>query len=462
MEFPESFLFGAATAAYQIEGAWNEDGKGMSIWDTFVRRKGKTWQGERGDVACDHYHRAGDDVALMKRLSLGAYRFSISWPRVLPGGVGRPNRKGLDFYSRLVDDLLGAGIEPFVTLYHWDLPQALQERGGLLNPDFPSWYAEFVRLVVDRLGDRVKKWITLNEPWVHALNGFLFGGHAPGIRGGRAFLTAVHRLLVAHGRGYDVIKASCPSSEVGIALSIIPVHPARPTLRDRRAAATIDQIVNGLCVDPLFRGSYPQPLWRKLGLLHRRIDERELEGTKGKFDFVGINTYTREHAFARWYIPFLRAWMTGRELVEREFVRDNVQHTSMGWEVYPEGMYEVLSLMRTEYGNPPIYVTENGAAFADELEGGRVRDPKRIDYLHRYLEMVAKAREEGADVRGYFIWSLMDNFEWAFGTSKRFGIVYVDFQTQERIVKDSGYWYRDLAKTRRLAPVPSGEAAREG
>lgn len=461
MEFPDSFLFGAATAAYQIEGAWDEDGKGESIWDLFVRGRSRIWGGQRGDVACDHYHRYREDVELMKRLSLGAYRFSISWPRVLPQGTGRPNPAGIDFYNRLVDELLAAGIEPFVTIYHWDLPQPLQERGGFLNRDSAQWFADFARNVVEALGDRVTRWMTLNEPWVHALNGFLFGDHAPGIRRPGAFLRAVHNLLRAHGLGYEATKAANSKAEVGIALSNIPVHPKSSSPGDLQAAEIVDQIVNRVCFDPIVRGSYPQPLWRKLRLLHLRIDERDLDLVKERYDFIGINSYTREYAFARRFIPFIHAWMTGREIVDREFVRNDVQHTSMGWEVYPEGMHEVLTRMRTEYGNPPIYVTENGASFADEVERGRVHDRKRIEYLRAYLEAIGRAREEGSDVRGYFVWTLMDNFEWAFGFSKRFGLIYVDFDTQKRIIKDSGFWYRNLAETRRLAPVPDGNAALE-
>ncbi len=453
VQFPDDFSFGAATAAYQIEGAWNEDGKGPSVWDTFVRRRGRIWQAQRGDVAVDHYHRYREDVALLAGLGANAYRFSVSWPRVLPEGRGALNERGLDFYRRLVDELLSAGITPFVTLYHWDLPQTLQERGGFAERDCIGWYADYVRIVVDALGDRVKHWITLNEPWVNAVSGFLFGDHAPGIRNPWTALRVAHNFLLANAAGYEVIKGRTSGSSVGVTLSLIPVYPMRQNDRDRAAARMANQFANDLFLDPLCHGSFPEPLWRRLGVLRPRVRPGDMEAIKGRFDFIGVNNYTRERAFSAPWIPFIGVWMTGRNPDGHEHVDQGVQFTSMGWEVFPHGMYEALMLIKERYGNPPIYVTENGAAFEDRLEDGRVRDSKRLSYLHDYLVEVRRAMDEGADVRGYFVWSLMDNFEWAFGYSKRFGLVHVDFPSQRRTVKESGHWFRELATSRRLPSV---------
>ncbi len=451
--FPRDFSFGAATAAYQIEGAWDEDGKGPSVWDTFVRRKGATWQGQRGDIAVDHYHRYREDVELLKEIGANAYRFSISWPRVMPEGRGKVNQKGLDFYRRLVDALRAAGITPFVTLYHWDLPQSLQERGGFAVRDCVGWYADYAQVVVDALGDRVKHWITLNEPWVNAVSGFLFGDHAPGRRNPWACMRVSHNFLLANAAGYEVIKSRSSGSSVGVTLSLIPVYPMRDTGPDRRAAVIANQFANDLFLDPLCHGSFPEPLWKRLRLLRPRVRPGDMETIKGKFDFIGVNNYTRERAFFAPWIPLLGVWMTGRNLDGHEYVENGVQHTSMGWEVYPRGIYEATMLIKERYGNPPIYITENGAAFEDRLDDGTVSDPKRVSYLHDYLAEVRRAMDEGADVRGYFVWTLMDNFEWAFGFSKRFGLIHVDFPSQRRTIKESGRWFRELATTRVLPPV---------
>lgn len=455
MEIPDSFVLGTATAAYQIEGAYDEDGKGRSIWDTFCRRKGKIYGGQVGDVAVDHYHRYRADVALMKRLGAGAYRFSISWPRLLPEGTGRANPKGLDFYDRLVDELLASGIEPFVTLFHWDLPQALQERGGFAVRESADWFADYVRIVVDHLGDRVQQWMTINEPWVHTLNGYLLGSHAPGIRNPWVFMRACHHLLVAHGKGYDAIKATQPDAKVGIALSMIPVHSLSESPHDLEAATLADQFVRGLFLDPLFKGHYPQALWKRLWLFRPKTRPGDLEAVRNKFEWIGVNHYTRVLAMYRWYVPFVHFKLSDSEIIGQEerasrFRKSGTKFTSMGWEVYPEGMYEVLTTFRDEYGNPPVYITENGAAYEDILKDGSVHDAERTAYLRNYLEMALKAKREGADVRGLFVWSLMDNFEWAFGFSKRFGLVHVNFETQERTIKDSGYWFSELARSRTL------------
>lgn len=452
MEIPDPFVLGTATAAYQIEGAWNEDGKGPSIWDSFCRRKGKISDGRNGNEAVDHYHRYREDVALMKELGAGAYRFSISWPRILPEGTGRVNQHGLDFYDRLVDELLENDIDPYVTLFHWDLPQALQDRGGFRVRESADWFADYARTVVDHLGDRVRRWLTINEPWIHSLLGYLLGWHAPGIRNPLTFMRVCDHLLLAHGKGYDAIKASRPDSEVGIALHMYPVSSLTDSARDREAASRADQFIRGLFLDPLFKGSRPERFWERMWLFSPRTRSRDLDSVKGKVDWIGVNHYTRILASYRWYVPFLHFWLNENlpEAVSRSRAHRRTQFTSMGWEVYPRGMYEVLTLFRDTYGNPPVYITENGAAFEDVVEDGSVHDARRIEYLHSYLEMALKAREEGADVRGLFVWTLMDNFEWAFGFKKRFGLIHVDFDTQQRVVKDSGYWFSDLARTRRL------------
>ncbi len=456
MKIPKSFVLGTATAAYQIEGASRADGKGASIWDTFAHRRGKILDSSTGDVAVDHYHRYEEDVALMKELGADAYRLSVSWPRLFPEGTGRMNSRGLDFYERLVDELLRNDIEPFITLFHWDFPEALQRRGGLTVRESADWFADYARAVVDALGDRVSKWMTINEPWVHTLNGYLVGSHAPGIRNPWAFMKACHHILLAHTKGYHAIKSSRPDAEVGIALSMIPVHPASDSAADRRAASLADQFVRGLFLDPLFKGFYPSDLSKRLRLFRPRIRPGDLEAVKGTFDWIGVNHYTRVFARSRWYMPFVRFWLQDHPLDEAPGATDDSRYTSMGWEIYPRGMYEVLTTFRDEYGNPPIYITENGAAFEDTLANGRIHDRERVDYLHSYLEMALRAQQEGSDVRGLFVWSLLDNFEWAFGYEKRFGIVYVDFETEERIVKDSGRWFAELTRSRRL-PVSADE-----
>jgi beta-glucosidase len=459
MKIPDSFLLGTATAAYQIEGAWNEDGKGVSIWDTFSHRKGKVAADEVGDVAADHYHRYREDVALMKRIGAGAYRLSISWPRVFPEGIGRLNSRGLDFYKRLVDELLENGIEPFVTLFHWDLPQPLQDRGGFLVRESADWFADYARVVADALGDRVTKWMTINEPWVHSLNGYLVGSHAPGLRNPWAFMKVCHHLLLAHSKGYDAVKAGSADAEVGIALSMIPVHPAGNSPGDLVVVRLADQFVRGIFLDPLFKGCYPRELWKCLRLFRPRVRPGDLDEVKGKFDWVGVNHYTRVFALRRWYIPLLHFWLTDRKNFGSVLSKSDAQFTSMGWEVYPRGMYEVLRSFRDDCGNPPVYITETGAAYEDVVENGMVHDSERIEYLRNYLEMALQARREGSDVRGLFVWSLMDNFEWAFGYSKRFGLIHVDFETGDRIIKDSGWWFSDLVRSRRLPVKVNGSSS---
>ncbi|MGQ9715646.1 MAG: GH1 family beta-glucosidase [Anaerolineae bacterium] len=437
LAFPEHFTWGAATAAYQIEGAWDEDGKGPSIWDVFCRVPGAIQDGDTGDVACDHYHRWREDVALMRELGLRAYRFSVSWPRVLPEGRGKVNRPGLDFYDRLVDALLAAEIQPFVTLYHWDLPQALQEEGGWPVRDTARRFADFADVVSRRLGDRVRHWITLNEPWVVAYAGYGNGYHAPGIRNPLAAVQATHHLLLAHGLAVPVLRENGDAAtQVGITLNLSPVHPASDRPADEGAARRYDGFLNRWFLDPLFRRRYPEDMLEMLGSALPDRYEEDLETIAVPVDFLGVNNYTRT----------VVADDPDSVVVEtREVKPTGRPYTEMGWEVYPEGLYEILTRVHRDYAPPCIYITENGAAFADQVDAeGRVHDAQRVGFLREHIAQAHRALEEGVPLAGYFVWTLLDNFEWAYGYSKRFGIVYVDFATQERIVKDSGIWYRGV------------------
>lgn len=452
LDFPKGFVFGAATAAYQIEGAAAEDGKGPSIWDTFTHRPGGVRTGETGDVACDHYHRFREDVRLMSELGLDAYRGSISWPRIYPEGSGRVNQAGLDFYSRLTDALLAAGIVPFFTLFHWDLPDRLQrERRGFRSRETASLFADYVETVVRSLGDRVRHWITVNEPWEFAFFGHVLGEHAPGVRSPLAYLPVMHNLLLAHGLALERIRAISPASKVGIALSYTPIFPATESGRDAWSAGVANAFMNHITLAPILKGRYPEIIMKRMRLLLPRIMRGDLDAISRSVDFVGINYYSRERASYRWYVPFLKTWVTrgteaAREPAAAGPLAEGVERTAMGWEVWPEGFSHILRVLREDYGNPPVYITENGAAFEDRLVEGSVHDGRRVSFLAGYLAALAGSLAEGSDVRGYFVWSLLDNFEWSYGTGKRFGIVYVDFDGQRRIIKDSGLWYRDLIR----------------
>jgi len=440
--FPPSFLFGAATSAFQIEGAWKEDGKGESIWDRFCHSTRKVSCGHNGDLACDHYHRYKEDVELMRVLGLSAYRFSVSWPRVLPEGIGRLNSKGLDFYDRLVDELRKAGIVPFATLFHWDLPQSLQKNaGGFQNRECIRYFADYACKVTQRLGDRVKYWGTINEPWVYAVPGVLSGTHAPGGMNPWAAFQTLHNLLLAHGTAVEAIKSYNSTLQVGPIVNLMPIYPMTPSAVNVRAADICDQFYNRIKLDPLLRGRYPDGLLQRLRLFRPRITPDDMDRIRTPSDFVAVNHYTCSRAYHRWYIPFFHAWMTGAGIADREFVRNGVQHTSMGWEVCPVGIYEVLMRLKNDYGNPKTYITENGAAFEDRIEDNAVHDVKRIDYLQQYVQMVGRALADGVNLGGYFAWSLLDNFEWSAGYTRRFGLVHVDFGTQRRTIKDSGRWY---------------------
>ncbi|MBA2287256.1 MAG: beta-glucosidase [Ktedonobacteraceae bacterium] len=442
--FPADFLWGAATAAYQIEGAASEDGRGPSIWDEFAATPGKTYQGQSGAVAADHYHRVAEDTDLMRQLGLGAYRFSIAWPRILPQGRGTVNAAGLDFYDRLVDTLLAKGIAPFATLYHWDLPATLHHEGGWLNRATAYAFAEYADIVSKRLGDRVAGWITLNEPWCSAYLGYGVGVHAPGTQDRQAAIDAGHHLLLAHGLAVPRIRANISSrSQVGITLNFTAIYPADDRPETRRDQALADAFTNGWFLDPLVRGAYPDGLFTHMGLTQPPVQEGDLAIIATPIDFLGVNNYFRQLVRGAAKQPLA-------DQCESVSPVPGACYTDTSWEIYPHGLRDLLLRLHQEYTIPKLYITENGAAFQDHWDGGdQLSDPQRVDFLRTYIKGVGEAIAQGVPVRGYFVWSLMDNYEWAEGYSKRFGITYIDYATQRRIVKDSGHWYASLLAAHR-------------
>jgi len=444
-QFPPKFLFGTATAAFQIEGSPRFDGKGASIWDTFTHKPGKVITGENADVACETYANPERDLALISELGFNAYRFSIAWSRVLPEGRGRVNQKGMDYYSRLVDSLLARNILPFITLFHWDTPQVLQDLcGGFAGRDMAFYFADYAEIVVKALGDRAKHWITLNEPWEHAAFGHLLGIHAPGRHNPFVYFRAAHHQLLGHGLAVERIRSASPDARVGITLSLTPIYPVTEKSKDAAAARVANQFFNDFYLDGIFKGSYPDPLWKKIGIARPRVDAEDMSIISRPVDFLGVNYYSREFARAAWYVPFLGAWVDEVDTGGKEAVVNGYQYTDTGREVYPPAFYELLMRLKNEYGNPLMYITENGASFTDTLENGRVHDPLRVSFLEGYMNAAATAIQDGVNLKGYFIWSLMDNFEWNNGFSKRFGLTYVDHTTQERTIKDSGYWVKKM------------------
>ncbi len=430
--YPADFVWGVATAAYQIEGAVAEDGRGESIWDRFCATDGKVRNGDSGAVACDFYHRYREDVGLMSELGVNAYRLSIAWPRILPEGRGKVNVAGLDFYDELVDELLDSGIKPFVTLYHWDLPQALEDLGGWPERATVDAFAEYVEAVAARLGDRVEHWITVSEPRVSAWLGYGWGMHAPGRTSERDSLAAAHHLLLAHGRAAEILRRESPGAQVGITLDVFPVYPASDDAPDVAAARHFDGFHNRWFLDPLFRGSYPADLLEHFGDSAPRVEDGDFDLIAAPIDFMGINYYRREVV------------AHGENGARTVHIADS-DYTDMGWEVSPDGLFDLLVKLQNEFGPLPIYVTENGAAFGDlRAHDGSVRDPERRDYLEEHIKAIGRALEAGVPIAGYFVWSFLDNFEWAHGYGKRFGLVYVDYPTLARIPKSSFYWYRDF------------------
>ena len=438
VRFPDGFVWGAATSAYQIEGSPLADGAGPSTWHRFTHTPGRVLTGETGDVTCDHYRRWRDDIRLMKELGLAAYRFSVSWSRVLPEGTGRVNEKGLDFYRRLIDGLREAGIAPMATIFHWDLPAALDDRGGWLNRDIAAWFAEYAEVLFRALDDRIAWWATLNEPWVVSDGGYLHGNLAPGHASLFEAPVASHNLLRAHAAAVDAYR-TLGRHEIGIVVNLEPKSPASESEADRKATARADAYMNRQFLDPLLLGSYPTELPTMFGEAWPRFAAGDADAIRRPVDFIGVNYYSRgvmRHDPAK--LPPSAARVRQPASV----------YTEMEWEVYPPGLGETLLWVRQRYGDIPLFVTENGAAFADPPVGeDGVRDPLRIAYLRDHLRSARDAIRVGTNLRGYFVWSVLDNFEWNHGTSKRFGIVHVDFATQRRTPKDSARFYSDVIRS---------------
>ena len=436
MKFPDNFVWGVATASYQIEGAVNEDGRGESIWDRFSHTPGKVLNGDTGDVACDHYHRYKEDVALIKELGVDSYRFSLAWPRIFPQGTGEYNPKGMDFYKRLVDELLKQGINPAVTLYHWDLPQALEDKGGWLNRDTAYYFRDYAVKVFQELGTSIDTWITLNEPWCSAFLGYGNGHHAPGKTSETDFLVATHNLLLAHGLAMEAYRDMGLPQKIGITLNLSPYYPASEKPEDLKALQRADGFQNRIYLDPVFKGKYPEDLTDALAVIEPLIQPGDMELISKPIDFLGINYYTR---------GIIGADKDGNVVHHR----GENPHTAMDWEVYPEGIYDLLQRVHKDYGPIPLQITENGAAYEDTVVDGKVEDEERRSYLERHFAQCLRAIEDGVPLEAYFVWSLLDNFEWAWGYDRRFGIIYVDFATQERIMKRSALWFKDFLRTQR-------------
>jgi beta-glucosidase len=450
--FPDHFLFGAATSAYQIEGAAQEDGRGPSIWDTFCRIPGKVIHGDTGDIACDHYHRVDADLDLIAELGLDSYRFSIAWPRIIPSGRGVPSQKGLDFYRRLVDGLHERGITPMATLYHWDLPQPLQDAGGWAVRDTADRFTDYAQIVLDQLGPDVPLWVTMNEPFCPAMVGYLQGRHAPGLTELGTALRASHHLLLAHGRALELARAAAPDVQVGITLNLSDVTPASDDDADVAAAARLDGHENRWYLDPLFARGYPADMiaWYDRSADTDFIRDGDLATIAARTDFLGVNYYetkTVAHDSAEPYHQACELRYTGRDA------------TAGGLDPRPTALGRILRRVHDHYTTQPLYITENGAAYHDYADPeGQVRDTERVAYLKDHFTEAAAAIAAGIDVRGYFVWSLFDNLEWADGYSRRFGIVHVDYPTQTRTPKASARWYQHLIaqhRTQRLIGTPA-------
>ena len=439
-DFGEDFKWGVSTAAYQIEGAYDADGKGASIWDSFTRKRKKIIDNHNGNIACDFYNRYTDDIALLYKLNIFHYRFSISWSRILPEGIGAVNSKGIDFYNRIIDFCLELGIEPWITLYHWDLPEALEKKGGWTNREVMDWFSEFTKVCIRHFGDRVKYWMVLNEPMVFTGAGYFLGVHAPGKKGLSNFLAAAHHAALCQAEGGRIIKSLCNDCKVGTTFSYSHIEPIRQQEKDMEAAAKVDTLLNRMFIEPLLGLGYPT---ERLKIL-RRIEQYMKQGDEGRLafemDFIGLQNYTREMVAYAPFMPFVKA-----KIIKAN--KRKVDCTLMNWEVYPPSIYEALKRVDSYAGVKEIIVTENGAAFKDQLIDNNINDQQRLAFLKAYIKEVLKAKKEGVKVNGYFVWTLLDNFEWAEGFHPRFGLVYVDFDSQQRIVKKSGHWYSNFIKT---------------
>lgn len=446
-QFPQSFRWGCATSSYQIEGGVAQDGRGPSIWDAFCAQPGRIKDGSSGAVACDHYHQWPGDLDLARDLGVSAYRFSIAWPRILPlGRASAPNAAGLDFYDRLVDGMLERALQPWATLYHWDLPQALQDTGGWRNRDTCRAFVDYADAVTRRLGDRVKHWITHNEPWCSAFMGYAEGAHAPGERDFAGGFQACHHVLLSHGMAVPAVRRNVPDARVGIVLSLHPLRPATASEADRAAALRHDGLRNRWFLDPLFGRGYPADTWRTIGALAPRVEPGDSEVMAAPTDFLGVNYYFPETIADSPSAPPVGA---------RVVSRPGAEVTGLGWDVEPLGMTRLLERVHAEYRPASIFLTENGATYDDVVAAdGSIRDNDRRSYLSRHVAALHEAIERGVPVHGYFVWSLLDNFEWAEGYTRRFGLVHVDFATQQRRLKESGAWYRDFLHARASAGQP--------
>lgn len=438
--FPKGFTWGSATASYQIEGGWNEDGKGESIWDRFTHMPGKIEDGKTGDVACDHYHLYEEDVAIMKQIGLQAYRYSISWPRVMPSGFGQVNQKGIDFYKKLTETLLKNGIKPAVTLYHWDLPQALQDKGGWANRDICDYFQEYAALMYKELGDMVPLWLTHNEPRVTTFTGHWYGYIAPAHKDFSEALQVAHHLLLSHGKAVQALRQSGKKAEIGICNAMLPRYAASDAPEDIAAAKREDGFANRWFCDPVLKGAYPQDTWQwyeKKGIILPEVKAEDMKIISTPTDFLGINYYTCayiRHEPSAWPLEGANV-SQGRDRIET------------GGEIWPEALYDLLISLKNNYNNIPVRIMENGACVRDIINrNGNIEDDGRIDYIHKHILAMHQAIEDGANVDSYYLWSLMDNFEWGFGYTKRFGIVHVDYETQKRTLKRSAHWYRDVIK----------------
>ena len=439
-DFGKNFIWGAATAAYQIEGAWNLDDKGESVWDHFTHTKrNKIKTKENADVACDFYHRYESDIDLMRSMNIPNFRFSIAWTRVLPQGTGEVNQKGINFYNRVIDKCLSVGIEPWVTLYHWDLPQALQNKGGWENREVCDWFAEFTELCTKHFGDRVKNWMVFNEPAAFTALGYMLGIHAPGKYGLKRFLKAAHHTVLCHGIGGRIIRKNVSNANIGTTFSCSSIDAWKDKPANIRAAKREDVLLNRLFIEPVLGMGYPWKDLPALKKIEKYMQPEDASNMKFDFDFIGLQNYTRQVARNFPFVPLIGAVNISPKKLGNDI-------TDMNWEVYPEGIYRILKQFSAYPGVKNIIVTENGAAFPDNIEGNTVKDEKRLKFIQDYLGQVLKAKNDGVPVTGYFVWSFLDNFEWAEGFRPRFGLVHVDFNTQKRTVKDSGLWLKEFLK----------------
>ena len=436
-QFGEDFLWGVSTAAFQIEGAHDADGKGSSIWDVFTSQKGKIKNGHHALTACDFYNCYEDDISLIKELNIPNFRFSISWPRIMPTGIHPINQAGIDYYNKIIDSLLSSGIEPWITLYHWDLPHELEVKGGWTNRESVSWLKEYVEVCVQYFGDRVKNWMVINEPSVFTGAGYFLGIHAPGKKGITNYLKAMHHVTLATSAGAKIVRERIPNANIGTTFSCTHIEPATESSKDVEAAKRVDTLLNRTFIEPILGLGYPQKDLPVLKKLNNYILEDDLNNLNFDFDFIGLQCYTREVVKSSILTPYI-----GAELISAE--KRNVISTEMGWEVYPPAMYHILKKFNEYNGIKKIIITENGAAFPDTVQNGKVHDIKRTHFIQDNLEQILKAKNEGINVDGYFVWTLTDNFEWAEGYNARFGLIHVDFETQKRTIKNSGLWFKDF------------------